>query len=134
MKTLAWLPVFLLLSTTAWADTPPPAAVLFLREVRYDAKLSDAEARFTVSLDAEASGKGEATMKLFEGDVALLPVSGTYVMTADEAAVAAKAIKPRVAVPMHYGDADVVGVRADAEHFKKLCEHMGIETHILPKT
>ena len=66
-------------------------------------------------------------------DVALLPVSGTYVMTADEAAKAAVAIKPLVAVPMHYGDADVVGTDADAKQFKKLCEKAGIEVAILPR-
>lgn len=52
-------------------------------------------------------------------DVALLPVSGTYVMTADEAADAARRIGPQVAVPMHYG-AGVVGSRADAERFAEL--------------
>jgi L-ascorbate metabolism protein UlaG (beta-lactamase superfamily) len=66
-------------------------------------------------------------------DVALLPVSGTYVMTADEAAKAAMAIKPRIAVPMHYGDKDVVGTDADAKRFKKLCEDAGIEVAILPR-
>jgi len=64
-------------------------------------------------------------------DVALLPVSGTYVMTAGEAAQAAAVIKPRVAVPMHYGDKDVVGTLADAERFKKLCEKAGIAVQIL---
>jgi L-ascorbate metabolism protein UlaG (beta-lactamase superfamily) len=64
-------------------------------------------------------------------DVALLPVSGTYVMTADEAAGAAAAIKPGVAVPMHYGDQDVVGTLADAERFKTLCEQARIEVVIL---
>jgi len=64
-------------------------------------------------------------------DVALLPVSGTYVMTAEEAAQAAAVIKPRVAVPMHYGDKDVVGTLADAERFKKLCEKAGIAVQIL---
>lgn len=54
-----------------------------------------------------------------EVDVALLPVSGTYVMTADEAADAARRIGPQVAVPMHYG-AGVVGSRADAERFAEL--------------
>lgn len=37
-------------------------------------------------------------------DVALLPVSGVYVMTAEEAAEAARRIQPRVAVPMHWGE------------------------------
>ena len=53
-------------------------------------------------------------------DIALLPVSGTYVMTAEEAAQAAELIQPRVAVPMHYG-AGVVGTVEDAERFRTLC-------------
>ncbi|MEA2474221.1 MAG: hypothetical protein QOE06_2136 [Thermoleophilaceae bacterium] len=48
-------------------------------------------------------------------DVALLPVSGVYVMTAAEAAEAARRIGPRVAVPMHWGEH--IGTRADAEEF-----------------
>jgi L-ascorbate metabolism protein UlaG (beta-lactamase superfamily) len=52
-------------------------------------------------------------------DVALLPVSGKYVMTAEEAVEAARAIGPRVAVPMHYG-AGVAGTPDDAERFKRL--------------
>jgi L-ascorbate metabolism protein UlaG (beta-lactamase superfamily) len=51
-------------------------------------------------------------------DVALLPVSGTYTMTADEAVRAAGAIRPKVAVPMHFG-AGVAGSAADAETFRK---------------
>jgi len=60
-------------------------------------------------------------------DVALLPVSGTYVMTAEEAAEAAAAIDPQVAVPMHYG-AGVVGTKTDAERFRELCP---VEVRIL---
>lgn len=48
-------------------------------------------------------------------DVALFPVSGTYVMTAGEAAEAARRIQPRCAVPMHWGGH--IGTRADAEAF-----------------
>jgi len=54
-------------------------------------------------------------------DIALLPVSGTYVMTAEEAAEAANKIRPRLAVPMHYGS--IVGSRKDAEKFKELCKY-----------
>ncbi len=50
-------------------------------------------------------------------DVALLPVSGTYVMTADEAIAAARTINPKIAIPMHYGE--IVGSAADAEKFKR---------------
>jgi|GEM_PF-45044 len=55
-------------------------------------------------------------MKNFKVDVALLPIGGTYTMTASEAAKAANIIKPRVAIPMHYGS--VVGNPADAQTFK----------------
>ena len=48
-------------------------------------------------------------------DVALLAVSGVYVMTAVEAAEAARRIGPRVAVPMHWGEH--IGTRHDAEAF-----------------
>jgi L-ascorbate metabolism protein UlaG (beta-lactamase superfamily) len=61
-------------------------------------------------------------MKNVQTDIALLPVSGTYVMTAQEAADAASTIKPQVAIPMHYGS--IVGNAADADNFRKLvkCE------------
>jgi L-ascorbate metabolism protein UlaG (beta-lactamase superfamily) len=58
-------------------------------------------------------------MASLQVDVALLPVGGKYTMTAAEAAEAADRIKPKVAVPMHWGD--IIGSRADAEAFKKLC-------------
>jgi len=59
-------------------------------------------------------------MNSFSADIALLPVSGTYVMTADEAVEAAKLIKPKVAVPMHYGA--IVGSKNDAMKFKNSLE------------
>ena len=54
-------------------------------------------------------------MKNFKVDIALLPVSGTYVMTADEAVKAALDMKPKVAIPMHYGS--IVGSEKDAKRF-----------------
>ena len=45
--------------------------------------------------------------------VALLPVSGQTVMTAEEAAEAAALLKPEIAIPMHYGSG-VVGTIEDA--------------------
>ena len=59
-------------------------------------------------------------MKDLKVDIALLPVSGTYVMTADEAVEAALAINPGVAVPMHYGA--IVGDSTDADVFKAKLE------------
>ena len=46
----------------------------------------------------------------------LPPVSGTYVMTAEEAVEAAAAIQPKVAIPMHIGER--IGLLADAERFR----------------
>jgi L-ascorbate metabolism protein UlaG (beta-lactamase superfamily) len=54
-------------------------------------------------------------MNNIRADIALLPVSGTYVMTAEEAALAAIAVGARIAVPMHYGA--VVGTTNDADRF-----------------
>ncbi|GLI34168.1 MBL fold metallo-hydrolase [Desulforhabdus amnigena] len=59
-------------------------------------------------------------MKDLQVDVAFLPVSGTYVMTADEAVQAALAIRPQLAIPMHYGA--IVGSEEDAVRFKKKLE------------
>lgn len=65
--------------------------------------------------------------------IALLPVSGKYVMTADEAADAAAIIHPDIAVPMHYGSG-IAGTREDAEGFVKLCKEKGINAEIIEKT
>jgi L-ascorbate metabolism protein UlaG (beta-lactamase superfamily) len=54
---------------------------------------------------------------LGEIDIALLPVSGTYVMTADEAVEAATTINPKVAIPMHVGRG--IGSLVNAETFKE---------------
>lgn len=51
-------------------------------------------------------------------DIALLPISGTYVMTPEEAIQAVNAIKPKAAIPMHYGS--IVGSLGDADRFKAL--------------
>jgi L-ascorbate metabolism protein UlaG (beta-lactamase superfamily) len=62
-------------------------------------------------------------------DVLLVPVSGTYVMTAQEAAKAVERIKPKIAIPMHYGT--IVGSESDAKEFKKLVTSCLV--HILSK-
>ena len=55
-------------------------------------------------------------MKDLSVDIAMLPVSGTYVMTPDEAVEAALAIQPKLAIPMHYGA--IVGDNRDALKFR----------------
>jgi len=60
-------------------------------------------------------------------DIALLPVSGTYVMTADEAVEAAVAIQPGLAIPMHIGRS--IGSITDADYFKA---NASVPVEILP--
>lgn len=57
-------------------------------------------------------------MKGLNPDVALIPVSGTYVMDVDEAVEAVKLLQPGLVIPMHYGA--IVGSEADALRFQAL--------------
>jgi len=63
----------------------------------------------------------------YKSDVALVPVSGVYVMTAEEAAEAVNnLLKPtKLTIPMHYGT--VVGSLQDAIKFKKLVKNCQVE-------
>ena len=49
-------------------------------------------------------------------DVAFLPIGGTYTMDYKEAATLANIIKPKIAIPIHYGT--LVGTEEDAVRFK----------------
>ena len=64
----------------------------------------------------------------FHNLIALLPVGGNYTMNAEEAAKAASIIKPKLAIPMHYGVA--AGSAEDASKFIELCKKEGIEAKI----
>lgn len=84
---------------------------------------ADGRVGYVITLDGVKfyhAGDSDATpeMKSVSADVAFLPVSGTYVMTAEEAAEVARALNVKVVVPMHFGS--IVGTRADAERFRKL--------------
>lgn len=62
-----------------------------------------------------------AEMKALKNiDVALLPVGGTYTMGPEDAAEAVKNIKPKQAIPYHWGD--IVGSRKEADRFAKLAQ------------
>lgn len=64
--------------------------------------------------------------------VALLPVSGKFVMDAEEAAEVASLISPDLVIPMHYG-AGIAGTREDAERFVELCKEKGLNAKVLEK-
>ena len=49
-----------------------------------------------------------------------VPIGGTYTMTAEEAAEYINFLKPKVAVPIHYGQ--VTGSKEDAEKFQEMVD------------
>lgn len=62
-------------------------------------------------------------------DIMLVPVSGTYVCTPDEAIQAVKMVKPGMAIPMHWDS--IVGTWTEANEFK---QKAGVPVEILGKT
>ena len=103
-----------------------PGAVFHPRE--------DAKVGYVIDLDGTTyyhSGDTDVIdeMSEIEVDVAMIPVSGTYVMTADEAAAACAKLRAGVVIPMHYDT--IVGTIADARHFAELCP---LPVEILPKS
>lgn len=58
-------------------------------------------------------------------DAAFLPIGGTYTMDAEQAGALARAMRPGVAVPMHFGF--VVGEPTDAERFRRAAAPVAVE-------
>lgn len=63
-------------------------------------------------------------------DVALIPIGGTYTMDYKEASELINIIKPKIAIPTHYGS--IVGDITDGEKFEKLVDNT-IDVQILIK-
>lgn len=51
----------------------------------------------------------------------MVPIGGTYTMDYKEAAELINTIRPKYAIPIHYGK--IVGNRADGEKFKELLDN-----------
>jgi len=68
-------------------------------------------------------------MKDIKADIVIVPVGGTNTMDAKEAASAVKLIKPKTAIPIHYGK--TAGTMDDALYFKELLENEQINVIIL---
>lgn len=63
-------------------------------------------------------------------DVAFVPIGNAgFTMTLDEAVALVKKMKPKLAVPMHYGFYPGVGAAGDGERFKKAAA--GIEVQVM---
>ncbi len=64
-------------------------------------------------------------MKDIKVDVAILPVGGTYTMNPKQASEATNTIKPKVVIPIHFGD--VVGTIEDAKSFESMVKESKVE-------
>ena len=62
-------------------------------------------------------------------DVALLPIGGHFTMTIDEAVEAAKSIKAKLTIPMHYNTMQMI--HADPQEFVAKLKAAGLEGKIL---
>lgn len=63
--------------------------------------------------DTDKIPEGEAV----KTDIAFVPIGGTFTMNAKEAAAFVNEIRPKVAIPIHYGT--IVGKPSDADIFEK---------------
>ena len=89
---------------------------------------------YVVSMDGVryyVSGDTDAIRELssITCDVALVPIGGTYTMTAKEAAKLVNEIRPAVVIPTHYGS--IVGKPEDARAFRKYVDQaIVVETRL----
>jgi hypothetical protein len=65
--------IILALLAVSFFNSAALANSFAIREIRYDGRLADDETRFTLDISAEANSTGENSVKLLEGDVAILP-------------------------------------------------------------
>jgi L-ascorbate metabolism protein UlaG (beta-lactamase superfamily) len=93
---------------------------------------SDGKVGFVISINGNRiyhSGDTDLIpeMESVRPDIAFVPVSGTYVMNAEEAAKAVnELLRPKkIAIPMHYGA--IVGTETDAKKFKNLVQVCKVE-------
>jgi L-ascorbate metabolism protein UlaG (beta-lactamase superfamily) len=79
--------------------------------------------------DTSLSSEMQIIPTLFNIDIALLPIGDVYTMGPEEAVFAAKLLKARKAIPMHYGTFDAINV--DPNTFKELGKEQNIDVTIL---
>lgn len=60
--------------------------------------------------------------KKIKCDVLFIPIGGTYTMNVEEAVECVNTIRPRIVVPIHYGE--IVGKHEDANRFEKMINNV----------
>ena len=67
--------------------------------------------------------------RLYNPDIALIPVGGTYTMDIDNAAIAALWIGAKVTIPIHYNTFDVIEV--DIKRFSMMLQTKNLNCQIM---
>lgn len=80
--------------------------------------------RIYIAGDTDATAEAKAV----KCDIALIPIGGKFTMDYREAAELINIIKPKAAIPTHYGS--LVGSKTDGEEFKKLVDN-GIDVRLV---
>ncbi|MBP5492361.1 MAG: MBL fold metallo-hydrolase [Clostridiales bacterium] len=83
--------------------------------------------RHYVAGDMDVTEEGKAV----RCDVALIPVGGKYTMDVDEGVELISSIRPRYAIPTHYGD--IVGKATDGSAFAEKIKAKGLPTEVVLK-
>ena len=61
--------------------------------------------------------------EIYEPDVSMLPIGGTYTMDIEHAVIASEWLKTACVIPMHYNTFDAI--KADAEEFRRRIREIG---------
>lgn len=67
--------------------------------------------------------------KLYNPDVVMLPIGGTYTMDIEHAAIAARWLKGTITIPIHYNT--FPAIEADVHKFKMLLDTKDLNCHIM---
>lgn len=79
--------------------------------------------------DTGLFGDMELLGRLHNIDLALLPIGDNYCMGIEDAVIAAKMLKPKTVIPMHYNTFDLI--KQDPDVFKKKIEEQGLHCQVL---
>ena len=74
------------------------------------------DTRIYVCGDMDATSEGKAV----NCDIALVPIGGKFTMNVKEAAAFVNEMKPKIAIPTHYGS--IVGKKEDGQEFARLVD------------
>jgi len=79
--------------------------------------------------DTSVFGDMKLIRDLYKPDVAMLPIGGFFTMDPEQAAMAVSLVKPKIAVPMHYGTWPLI--EQDPKEFERLVKKSSPKTRVV---